>query len=52
MQRPLDADHRRFSLRTFPYEIWYRVLDDRQLIQVLAFKHDSRDANPYRQRLE
>lgn len=52
LQRPIDANHRRFSLRTFPYEIWYRVLDDQQLVQILAFKHDSRDSTPYRQRLQ
>ena len=49
LQRVLDGEHRRFSLRTFPYEIWYRVLDDRQLIQILAFKHDSQDSSPFEQ---
>lgn len=52
MQRLIDADHRRFALRTFPYEIWYRIVDDRELIQILAFKHDSRDGTPYERRLE
>lgn len=43
LYRVLDGDCRRYTLKTFPYEIWYRVLKERRVIQILAFIHDRRD---------
>lgn len=43
LYRVLDGACRRYSLRTFPYEIWYRVLEEHKIVQILAFIHDRRD---------
>jgi len=34
---------RRLNLRIFPYQIWYRVDDDKELVQVIAVLHHRQD---------
>ncbi len=34
---------RRVSLRIFPYQLWYRVRDEAQLIEIIAVLHHRQD---------
>lgn len=41
--RPLRHDARRATLQVFPYSVWYRVLDDLRVVEVLALVHERQD---------
>ncbi|MGB3910762.1 MAG: type II toxin-antitoxin system RelE/ParE family toxin [Pseudolysinimonas sp.] len=47
----LRQDARRATLRVFPYEVWYRVHDELQLIEVLALVHDRQDPERFGDRV-
>lgn len=51
MQRLFDGDFRRIPLKSYPYEIWYRLNESQQSVQILALKHERRDSTAYLRRL-
>lgn len=50
--RVVSADVRRWRLKSFPYQIWYRVSGDLRLVRVIAVVGDSQDARAFRDRIE
>ena len=38
-------------LKVFPYKVWYRCLDEHNVIEVLAVFHARQDAEPLDDRL-
>ena len=48
--RIIEADVRRYSMRRFPFFIYYRVLDDH--LRILAFAHHRRHPNYWRHRFK
>jgi plasmid stabilization system protein ParE len=42
----------RISLKIFPYQLWYRVQEDRGLIEVLALVHGRQDRRAFAARLD
>ena len=51
LQRMFAGGYRCCVLTTFPYELWYRVDEGRETIQILAFKHARRDISRFLERL-
>lgn len=49
--RPLRWGARRYSLRAFPYQLWYRVYDDAEYVEVLAGLNHSLDLDRFSSRL-
>lgn len=49
--RRVHLNFRRHVLRKFPYELWYRIQEEREAIQILAFKHGRQDDAPFIPRL-
>ena len=47
----LQRGARRASLKVFPYQVWYRVDEDRKLIEVLALVHGRQDRAGFTDRL-
>jgi plasmid stabilization system protein ParE len=47
--RVIEADVRRYSMRRFPYFIYYRVLPEH--LRILAFAHHRRHPDYWRERL-
>ncbi len=50
--RILRKDARRVALKIFPYLVWYRVYDERQVVEVLAVVHQSQDNERLQNRLD
>lgn len=42
---------RRINLRVFPYQVWYRVHEDTELVEILAVVHHRRDPRAVGDRL-
>ena len=49
--RLIRADVRRWHLRVFPYQLWYRVTHQMKLVRVIAVVGDSQDDRGFRTRL-
>jgi plasmid stabilization system protein ParE len=45
------GDARRAYLRVFPYQLWYRVHEELQVVEVLALVHGRQDPSRLRERL-
>lgn len=43
---------RRANLRTFPYQLWYRVRDDTSIVEIIAVLHHRQDPRHLTNRLE
>ena len=50
--RQVVRDARRAHLTVFPYEIWYRVHEDHQVIEVMAVVHDRQDLARFEKRVD
>jgi plasmid stabilization system protein ParE len=42
---------RRVTLRTFPYQLWYLVHDDEDIVEIIAVLHDRQDPTHLSKRL-
>ena len=49
--RTLRQDARRAAMKVFPYMIWYRVHEDRRIIEVIAVVHGRQDGERLQDRL-
>lgn len=49
--RPLRREARRAPLRVFPYLLWYRCLDEVEIIEILALVHGRQDTGQLQDRL-
>lgn len=47
----LRGDARRAYLRVFPYQLWYRVHEELQVVEVLALVHGRQDPSRLGERL-
>lgn len=43
---------RRVNLRVFPYQLWYRVHDEAQVVEIIAILHHRQDPEQLSDRLE
>lgn len=49
--RVINGDVRRWHLRTFPYQLWYRVSPGSRVLRVIAVVGDSQDEGRFADRL-
>lgn len=49
---PLRREARRVAVPNFPYQVWYRVHDDDEVVEVLAVVHGRRDRAAFEERLK
>lgn len=48
----LRRDARRANLRVFPYQLWYRVHDEAEVVEIIAVLHHRQDSARFAGRLE
>lgn len=49
--KPLRRGARRCNLKVFPYQLWYRVYDDAEYVEILAVLSHSQDLDNLTKRL-